>query len=263
MRSPGKSRDLAFRSYHKVPRLARQQRARSLGMTIQQSPCADNRQLTTHMIYLDPSEYAAYGLEQTVSGAWIALASSLIDAHCRRKTLGVDQDREDFRLRPDRNTVRLSFLPLAVVAPASSPIVRALARYAVPRRGEERLTLALARPVGDLALEVAQVFGLPTWSTLDAASIDFNADSGELTLPANPLGFGYNEVQITYTAGLAEIPEAVKFACAQIVRNAQATPALNVRTGSVDRMQVEYFSDALLDSTVRARLAPYVAQKMG
>ena len=82
-------------------------------------------------------------------------------------------------------------------------------------------------------------------------------------MPSNPLGFGYNEVEITYTAGLPAIPDAVKFACAQIVRNAQATPALNVRSGSLERMQLEYFADTLLDPTVCASLAPYVAQKMG
>jgi hypothetical protein len=216
------------------------------------------------MIYLDASEYGTHGLEKTVPAAWVAAASSLIEAHCRRPTLGVAQYVERLRLRPDRNTVRLAYLPLTAVAPASSPLVAARGRYAVPRRGEERPAADLQRPAGDLALDVALVFGLPgTWSTLDTASIDFCAETGELTLPSNPLGFGYNEVEITYTAGLAEIPDAVKFACAQIVRNAQATPALNVRAGSLERMQLEYFADTLLDPTVCASLVPYVAQKVG
>lgn len=216
------------------------------------------------MIYLDPSEYGTYGLEKTVPAAWIAAASSLIEAHCRRPTLGVSQYVERVRLRPDRNTVRLTYLPLAAVAPAPSPIIAARGRYAMPRRGEETPVVDLRRPAGDLALDVALVFGLPgTWSALDVSSIDFFADTGELTLPSNPLGFGYNEVEITYTAGLATIPDAAKFACAQIVRNAQATPALNVRVGSLERMQLEYFADTLLDPTVCASLAPYVAQKVG
>ena len=216
------------------------------------------------MIYLDASEYGTYGLENTVSAAWIAAASSLIDAHCRRPTLGVVQYVERIRLRPDRNTIRLTYLPLTALAPASSPIVAARGRYAVPRRGEGRPMIDLQRPVGDLALDVALVFGLPgTWSALDATSIDFDVDTGEATLPSNPLGFGYNEVEITYTAGLSQIPDVVKFACAQIVRNAQATPALNVRSSNLERMQLEYFVDTLLDPTVCASLAPFVAQKLG
>jgi len=216
------------------------------------------------MIYLDPSEYATYGLEKTVPAAWIAAASSLIESHCRRTTLGVAQYVERIRLRPDRNTIRLTYLPLTAVAPATSPIVAARGRYAVPRRGEDHPAVDTQRPVGDLALDVALVFGLPgTWSDLDTTSIDYFAETGELTLPSNPLGFGYNEVEITYTAGLSTIPDAVKFACAQIVRNAQATPALNVRAGSLERMQLEYFADTLLDPTVCAGLAPYVAARMG
>jgi hypothetical protein len=221
------------------------------------------------MIYLDPSEYGTYGLEKTVPAAWIAAASSLIEAHCRRPTLGVSQYVERVRLRPDRNTLRLTYLPLATVAPASSPILAARGRYAVPRRGEDNPVGSIGldlvqRPIGDLAFDVALLFGLPgTWCSLDATAVDFCADTGELTLPSNPLGFGYNEVEVTYTAGLATIPDAVKFACAQIVRNAQATPALNVRAGNLERMQLEYFSNTLLDPTVCASLASYVAQKAG
>ncbi len=56
---------------------------------------------------------------------------------------------------------------------------------------------------------------------------------------------------------------AVKHACAMVVRNVLATPALNVRGAQVDSMHMEYFSDALIDSNVRKLLAPYVAQKVG
>ena len=208
------------------------------------------------MIYLEASEYGTYGLEKTVAAAWIAAASSLIEAHCRRPTLGIAQYVERARLRPGRNSVRLTYLPLARVAPATSPIVSARARYGVPRRGEEE--------AGELASDVAQAFALPgSWAVLDAASFDVFAETGEIAVASNPLALTYNEVEITYTAGLARIPETVKFACAQIVRNAQATPALNVRVGNLDRMHLEYFADTLLDPTVRAGLAPYVAHKMG
>ena len=208
------------------------------------------------MNYLSQSEYEVYGVEAKTPESWTAAASSLIDAHCRRPTLAVASYVERLRLRAGRNTVRLTYLPLAPVAPATSPIVSARGRYAVPRRDE-------GGPAS-LASDVALAFSLPgTWSTLDSASIDFDADTGELALPMNPLGLTYNEVEITYNAGVAAIPDNIKFACAQIVRNAQATPALNVRAGDLNRMHLEYFEDTLVDSTVRALLAPYVAQKVG
>jgi len=206
------------------------------------------------MTYLQPSDYSAYGLESAVPQALIAAASALMDAHCRRPTLSVVPYTERLRLAPGRNTVRLSFLPLAPVAPAATPVVSARARYAVPRRGEG---------AGDFAADVAQTFNLPgAWTSLDPAAIEWCAETGELTLPANALGLTFNEVEVTYNAGLTAIPDALKFACAQIVRNAQATPALNVRAGALDRMRLEYFADSLLDANVRALLAPYVAQKL-
>ena len=207
------------------------------------------------MNYLSPSDYEAFGLEPATTVAWCAAASSLIDAHCRRPTLAVSQYTERLRLAAGRNSVRLTYLPLATVAPASTPLVSVRARYALPRRGEGVNAV--------FAADVACAFALPgTWTSLDPASIDICDIIGELTFPLNPLGLGYNEVEVAYHAGLAEIPDAVKSACAQIVRNAQATPALNVRAGALERMQLEYFADTLIDSTVRSLLAPYVAQKV-
>ena len=70
---------------------------------------------------------------------------------------------------------------------------------------------------------------------------------------------------MTYTAGFATIVPAtpVKVACAQLVRNAQAMPALNVRRQSMDSMQMEYFSNTLLDADVQRLLLPYQSQRMG
>jgi len=209
------------------------------------------------MIYLQPSEYEQYGLEQSAPAALVGAASSLIDAHCRRATLGVAQYVERVRLRPGRNALRLTYLPLAAVAPATSPFVAAKARYAMPRRGEGVACDAVAA-------EVAGAFALPgAWTALDAAALEYDAATGEVALPQHPLGLAYNEAELTYTAGYATIPDAVKFACAQLVRNAQATPALNVKASGLDRMQMEYFADSLVDAFVRALLAPFVAQKVG
>jgi hypothetical protein len=208
------------------------------------------------MTYLSPSEYELYGLEATTPVAFVAAASTLIDAHCRRTTLAVAQYEERLRIAPDRNTVRLTYVPLTVVSPAITPIVSARGRYTIPRRGDW--------PLDDLRLDVALMFGLPgIWTGIDPIAIDFYPNTGELTLPLNIVGLWFSEVDIAYTAGLAVIPDPVKFACAQIVRNAQATPALNVRIGRVDRMRMDYFSDSLIDQTVQSMLAPYVAQKVG
>jgi hypothetical protein len=207
------------------------------------------------MNYLSVAEYENYGLEATTAEGWVTAASALINAHCRRETLAVAEYRERLGLSSGRNTVHLSYLPLAAVAPASTPIVSARARYATPRRGESAQ--------GDWAAEVAQAFGLAgVWTELDANAIEFATQTGEVTLPGSALGWGFSEVEIEYTAGLESIPQGVKSACAQIVRNALATPALNVRAGNLERMHLEYFSDTLIDQTVRALLAPYVAQKV-
>jgi hypothetical protein len=208
------------------------------------------------MNYLSPSEYQTYGLEATTPAAWVTAASAVIDGHCRRTTLAVSQYEEHLRVPEGRNTVRVSYVPLAALAPATSPLVSAQGRYTLPRRGEW--------PYDDMSLEVALMFGLPgTWNAIDVTGIDINASTGELMLPLNPLGLWFSELDVVYTAGLATIPDTVKVACAQIVRNAQATPGLNIKASQVDRIQLQYFSNGLLDETTRSLLAPYMAQKVG
>ena len=207
------------------------------------------------MNYLQPSEYEAYGLEATTDVAWITGASAIIDSHCRRITLAINQYRE--RLRTDgQRPVRLTYLPLAIVSPATSAIVSARARYATPRRGE--------LPEEEFSWNIALAFGTPGWwADLNVADLDYFADTGEVTLPFNALSWSFNELEIVYTAGWGTFPDPVKVACAQLARNAQATPGLNVKKGVMNNLQLWYFADTLIDDTVRELLAPFMAQKVG
>lgn len=208
------------------------------------------------MNYLSPSEYQLYGLEATTAPALVGAASSLIDAHCRRASIAVTQYQERIRMMRDRNTLRLSYLPLAALAPAASPIVSGRGRYSTPRRGEW--------PLDDLRIDAALAFGLPgSWTDIDPATLDFDPATGEVTLPLSVIGLWFSELEIVYTAGFAVIPDAIKYACAQVVRNAEATPAVNVKARSIDRMRMDYFAPDLLDASVRSLLAPFVAQKAG
>ena len=207
------------------------------------------------MAYLLPADYGNYGLPAGTTPDWVTAATALINSFCRRPDLNVVQYQERLRIVTGTQSVLLSYLPLAPLAPAASPIVALQGKYGRPRRGE----------VGEVPLlEVALAFSLPgEWTAIDPASVDFDVDTGELILPWNVLGLPYNEVMVTYTAGLAVIGDDVKSACAQIVRNAQAQPALNASMTKMDTMQMKYFSSSLLDETVKAWLRPYVAGRLG
>src|ERR1035438_1381745 len=186
------------------------------------------------MAYLKPTDYPNYGLPVGTTADWVTTATALINSYCRRPDLNVIQYTERLRLTSGSQTVLLSYLPLAPLGTATSPIVSIDGRYAKPRRGE-----MLAEPM----FEIACAFSLPgQWTAIDPNSVDFDPVTGELTLPWNVFGLPYNEVTVTYTAGLATIGDDVKTACAQIVRNAQAQPALNASMTKLDTMQMKYFS---------------------
>jgi hypothetical protein len=199
------------------------------------------------MNYLDPSEYVAYGLAAETADAWVAAASAMIDAHCRRASLGSGSYTERVRLHKPFGTAQLTYGPIAAITAVK-------ARF-TPHR-EERGESVL--------MEYALVFGMPgQWITMDPATVTADAVEGTVQLPPNLYGLPYSEAEISYTAGLAEAPAPVKIACAQIVKNAQATPGFNVSSNKLDALQTTYFSDSLLDSNVKLLLRPFVAERLG
>ena len=207
------------------------------------------------MAYLQPADYQNYGLPAGTTADWITAASALINSYCRRPDLNVIEYTERLRLTSGASSVRLSYLPLAPLGTSATALVNLEGRYARPRRGES---------ANEPMVQIAWAFALPgQWTAIDPGSVDFDSITGELTLPCNVFGLPYNEVAVTYTAGLTVIGDDVKTACAQIVRNAQSTPALNASKTKIDTMQIEYFSSSLLDETVRTWLRPYVANRLG
>jgi len=207
------------------------------------------------MAYLEPADYSNYGLPDSTTADWITAATALINSYCRRPDLNVTQYTERLRIVSGSRAVRLSYLPLAPLGNASSALISIQGRYAQPRRGEA---------IDNALIEAACAFSLPgQWSFIDPGTVDVDPNTGELTLPWNVFGLPYNEISVTYTAGMATIGDDIKTACAQIVRNAQATPALNASKTKIDTMQMQYFSSSLLDDTVKVWLRPYVANRMG
>jgi hypothetical protein len=207
------------------------------------------------MAYLQPADYQNYGLPTGTTANWITAATALINSYCRRPDLNVIQYTERLRITSGSQTVLLSYLPLTPLGTATTPIISIEGRYARPRRGE-----LLNEPLQEVAL----MFSLPgQWTSVDPNLVDYDSSTGEVTMPWNVLGLPYNEVAVTYTAGLATIGDDVKTACAQIVRNAQSTPALNASKTKIDTMQMQYFSSSLVDETVQAWLRPYVANRLG
>jgi len=203
------------------------------------------------MGYLLPAEYAEFGLSAETSDAWVKAASAMMEAYCRRPTLNVTSYTERMRVPLTSHTVRLSYGPLVSVDAVK-------ARYARPNRREEMC--------GDFALQCyfASAFGLPgQWTTVDPATLDVSLTTAEFSFAYNVMALCYSEAEVTYTSGLATIPDAVKVACAQVVKNAQATPGFNVKASKLDSLQTQYFSGSVIDAQVASLLRPYVAERLG
>jgi hypothetical protein len=175
----------------------------------------------------------------------------MIDAYCRRPSLGVTQYVERVRFALGDRTAQVSNTPLAAASGAASALVSVRVRMRRRR----------CDPFHPLA-EAAMVFVTDAWVDVDVSTLDVSPD-GVLCFPPNLLGVPFDEAEVTYTAGYSDVPVPVKVACAGIVRNAQAMPALAVKRQSMDSMAMEYFSGSLLDADVQRLLTPYVSARVG
>ena len=111
------------------------------------------------MAYLEPADYPNYGLPDSTTADWITAATALINSYCRRPDLNVIQYTERLRVVSGSRTVRLSYLPLAPLGTATSPLVTIEGRYANPRRGEA---------IESALFEIAWQFSLPgQWTSID------------------------------------------------------------------------------------------------
>jgi hypothetical protein len=204
------------------------------------------------MRYLNASEYVLFGLGEATGDDLVTAASAMIDGYCRRTSLAITEYVERLRISRSSQAVQLSNLPLARPADGSAALVQVRVRLG-PHGGDG------SNPLMQEALAFAPQ-GM--WITVDTSTLDVSP-TGSIRFAPHLLGVPFAEAEVTYTAGYAEVPVPVKVACAQMVRNAQAMPALNVKRQALDSMAMEYFSGALLDAEVKRLLTPYVAERMG
>src|ERR1700728_98586 len=152
------------------------------------------------MGYLLPAEYVEFGLTAETPDAWVTAASAMMEAYCRRPSLLSASYTERMRIPLRAQTVRLSYTPLVSV-----DVVKA--RYARLHHDD----------ADRMQMEFGVTFGLPgTWVDVNISTLHVSLPTGEFRFPWDVVGslmaLRYDEAEVTYTAGLVIIPDAVKVA---------------------------------------------------
>lgn len=200
-------------------------------------------------LYLDPSEYATYGLPATLAASLVVRASALIDAHCHRP-LASTQFVEQLRLPAGRNRVIVARTPLRSIDAARG-------RYGYPRRAA---SAEQVYPAASL-YELSSAFGgPPEWETIDPAQAVFDARTGEVWVPAGIYMAHYTDVEITYTAGYTATPDQVKAACALLIFAYLERAGMMGMKGKVTALVSS--DHTLINRDIAAMLEPFRARAM-
>lgn len=150
-----------------------------------------------------------------------------------------------------RRVVRVARWPLA-------QMMCAFGRFVPERRGSQLARSgAVTFPLAELAGGAAP----PDWAEFSLSACDINYETGAVTIfPGLPQS-GFNEARLRYVAGwqYATLPEAIKRATANLVRNAIDSADLpgNVRMVKSGDAAMEKFRDSVLDADTVSLLQPY------
>jgi hypothetical protein len=201
-------------------------------------------------VYLQPADYASYGLPATLNASLVVRASSLIDTYCRR-AIAPTQATEELRLPAGRNRLLLARTPVISVDAAQG-------RYGYPRRANSNMQVF----PGSSLLELSSIFGgPPQWETIDATQVVWDANTGEAWFPAGIFMSQYTDVMVTYTAGYTATPDAIKAACAFLIFAYLERAGLMGAKGG--RVTALVSSDhTLINRDIAAMLAPYRVRSM-
>lgn len=139
-------------------------------------------------------------------------------------------------------------------------ILKAQGRYAYNRRGS---SANYSLNEYNLLAVMTQFGGPPVWEEINVTVADFNPQTGEVWVPAGIMLAYYTEVRVYYVSGYlaAEIPDAVKFAVANIINTQVNVPLQgNLKSMKAGDTTLERFMDTIFDSDTRDMLAPYRAR---
>jgi hypothetical protein len=147
---------------------------------------------------------------------------------------------------------------------AYTPVVRLLSgqgRYAYGRRGDSSRYMV---DEFNLLASLTAFGGPPAWEFFPLISTGIDPETGQIWVPAGVMLAYYSEVNIWYVAGYAQanIPDAVKFACAQLIVAAAAFPEMqsNVKSLRAGDTQIQRFSASLLSDDSNRQLDPFRAK---
>lgn len=149
---------------------------------------------------------------------------------------------------------------------AYTPVMRLLSgqgRYGYGRRGESSRYMV---DEFNLLASLSHFGGPPAWEAFPLENTGVDSETGQVWVPAGVMLSYYSEVNLWYVAGFAQgnIPDAIKFACAQLVKATAGLPAVaangNVKSFKAGDTQIQMFAASLLNDDAKRELNPYRAK---
>jgi hypothetical protein len=134
-------------------------------------------------------------------------------------------------------------------------------RYGYGRRGDASRYMV---DEFNLLAALSHFGGPPVWEFFPLTNTGVDPETGQVWVPAGVMLAYYSEVNLWYVAGYqyANLPDAIKFACAEIITNLSSISpaAANMKSWRAGDTQIQLFAASALSADTKARLDPFRAK---
>lgn len=212
---------------------------------------ADVTPETPEAMYASPQELEAlYGCRPTEADVRFAMA--LIHAHCNRASLWpCEYSSNEIRMPADRQETRLDVTPVI-------KITDIVGRYGYGRRDR----IGWNNYQTSLQTYLLLSGGRPTWSQIDASTVELDSSTGIIFIPTSLYWQLWNVIKVKYIAGLISIPARVKTAIAEIVNSVHARGVSDRVVYNSGRISRRYASDSFVTPQAKQLLEPFVVRSL-
>ncbi len=203
-------------------------------------------------LYVTPQElealYGACASEEDIR-AGMAIANAYLN---RSSLFPCEYDSGDLSIPAGRMETRLPVTPVISVTDAAG-------KFGLGRHDRQGWNSAYYH---GLASYLVLLGSGPQWTPIDVNTLQVDAATGIVWIPASFMFASYTSVRFRFVAGFLTIPDRVKLAICEIINTLHSKQISSRTRYSIGKVSASYAGDTFLSPQAQQLLSPFMVQSL-